>query len=477
MPLLSGSLSGLHLPSFSTNLVSTAALTDAMVTTTTHGGQRVSICTCTRTGRHLATFTRRPGSSLYTLTTKPPQTLIWHHHLGHPSLPRLRGMHSRLLVSGLPRSLPPLPPPLHRGAAARRSSLLLVSPDDSYPADSPHGHGILQSFTLPASPQKNGIADRRIGLVIEVARTSMIHAAATSFLWPFVVRYVAHQLNLWPRVSLPETLLTLRWMGKFGGSGALFYHPILLRALPSKDVMFDESVPFYHLFPYLIVPLPLLPLFLAPGPPPVDPLPPQGRAPSCVSHVDPLPLAEPVEVAVESGATRGAGSGGCAPTRAEPGGAEPEGAEPGCAESEGAESGGAEPRCTASAGGPGGTLPRLSHQREPLSSQLLREWFALRTRLRSGAAGRGGPAAGETGDRGAIATSPIAGGNGAGGARATIPRGAGVTARAGGPGVAGAAGPGGARTRGTGAAGAGGVGGTGPRVPGAGGTGAGDPGA
>ncbi|CAI7729713.1 unnamed protein product [Closterium sp. NIES-54] len=46
----SGSLSGLHLPSFSTNLVSTAALLDAMVTTTTLGGQRVSICTCTRTG-------------------------------------------------------------------------------------------------------------------------------------------------------------------------------------------------------------------------------------------------------------------------------------------------------------------------------------------------------------------------------------------------------------------------------------------
>ncbi|CAI7771054.1 unnamed protein product [Closterium sp. NIES-54] len=108
---------------------------DAMVTTTTPGGQRVSICTCTRTGRHLATFTRRPGSSMYTLSTEPSQvaasaqvsasgqvaascscrllshqTLLWHHRLGHPSLPRLRGMHSRLLVSGLPRSLPPLPP-------------------------------------------------------------------------------------------------------------------------------------------------------------------------------------------------------------------------------------------------------------------------------------------------------------------------------------------------------------------------------
>ncbi|CAI7744859.1 unnamed protein product, partial [Closterium sp. NIES-53] len=38
------------------------------------------------------------------------QTLLWHHRLGHPSLPHLRGMASRVLVSGLPRSLPPLPP-------------------------------------------------------------------------------------------------------------------------------------------------------------------------------------------------------------------------------------------------------------------------------------------------------------------------------------------------------------------------------
>ncbi|CAI7851963.1 unnamed protein product, partial [Closterium sp. NIES-54] len=106
-----------------------------MVTTTTPRGQRVSICTCTQTGRHLATFTCRLGSSPYTLATEPPQvapsaqvsalgpvappclcrllshkTLLWHHRLGHPSLPRLRDMHSRLLVSGLPRSLPPLPP-------------------------------------------------------------------------------------------------------------------------------------------------------------------------------------------------------------------------------------------------------------------------------------------------------------------------------------------------------------------------------
>ncbi|CAI7812298.1 unnamed protein product, partial [Closterium sp. NIES-54] len=78
------------------------------------------------------------------------------------------------------------------------------------------GEGILQSFTLPASPQQNGIAERRIGLVMEVVRTSMIHAAAPHFMWPFAVRYAAHQLNLWPRVSLPKTSPTLRWTGEVG---------------------------------------------------------------------------------------------------------------------------------------------------------------------------------------------------------------------------------------------------------------------
>ncbi|CAI7760200.1 unnamed protein product [Closterium sp. NIES-54] len=68
----SGLLSGLHLPSFSTNLVSGAHLQDAWVDQFTPGGQRVTHCTCSRTGRHLAMFTRRPGSSLYTLTTASP---------------------------------------------------------------------------------------------------------------------------------------------------------------------------------------------------------------------------------------------------------------------------------------------------------------------------------------------------------------------------------------------------------------------
>ncbi|CAI7842374.1 unnamed protein product, partial [Closterium sp. NIES-54] len=332
---------------FSTNLVSGADLQDQGVDQFTPASQRVTHCTCARTGRHLATFTRRPGSSLYTLSTESPpvpasgqvaassqvfaaasgsgpesapcscrllshQTLLWHHRLGHPSLPRLRGMASRVLVSGLPRSLPPLPPgpaptcvpcvegrqraaphspefppreaplqTLHmdawgparfRGQGHERYFLLVVDDyscyttvfalhskgdvtevlidwiraarlqlRESFGSDflvlrlhSDRGgefssarlgafcraQGIRQTFTLPASPQQNGIAERRIGMVMDVARTSMIHAAAPHFLWPFAVQYAAHQLNLQPRVSLPETSPTLRWTGKVGDASA-----------------------------------------------------------------------------------------------------------------------------------------------------------------------------------------------------------------------------------------------------------------
>ncbi|CAI7752259.1 unnamed protein product [Closterium sp. NIES-54] len=103
--------------------------------------------------------------------------------------------------------------------------------------------------------------------------------------------------------------------------GWQFYHPTSRSVFPSQDVMFDESVPFYRLFPYRSAPPPPLPLILDPCSPLVDLLPPQGPAPSGVSHVDPLPGTMPVEVAGGSRAARGVASGGV-----EPGGAESEGA-------------------------------------------------------------------------------------------------------------------------------------------------------
>ncbi|CAI7816846.1 unnamed protein product, partial [Closterium sp. NIES-53] len=389
----SGSLSGLHLPSFSTKLVSGADLQDQWVDKFTPGGQRVTHCTCSRTGRHLATFTRALGSSLYTLTTVSPQvaasasasgqlappcpcralshqTLLWHHRLGHPSVQRLRSMHCRVLISGLPRVLPPLPPSpaprlpcvegrqraaphsssfppteaplqtLHldvwgparvRGQGHERYFLLVVDdytryttvfplrtkgevPDvlipwiraarlqlrerfrTDFPVLRQHSdrggkfssdllaafcaeHGICQTFTLPASPQQNGVAERRIGLVMEVARTSMIHVAAPHFLWPFVVRLAMRHVS---------------------GSGAL----VPLSAIPLRT----SSPP--TLFP--VFSLALVAVTGDSGPAAGDP-------------------------------ASGAASGGAEPGGAEPGGAEPGDAEPGREESRGAEPGGTEP--------------------------------------------------------------------------------------------------------------------------------------
>ncbi|CAI7875535.1 unnamed protein product, partial [Closterium sp. NIES-53] len=303
----------------------------------------------------------------------------------------------------------------------------------------------------------------------------------------------ARSSTVLPCPAVPSSSLPGPHLPSF--STNLFYHPTSRRVFPSQDVAFNESVPFYCLFPCRSAPLPPPPLFLAPGPPPVNSLPPQGPSPSGVSQVDPLPGTVPLEVAVDLGAGSGGAepggaepgggerrgaepegaepggaeyegveSGGAEPGGAEPGGVEPGGAEPGSAEpggteregvepvgveSEGAESGGAEPRGSASARGLAGALPRLSPRQEPLSPQQLSEWFAQRTRFRSGGAGAGGFAAG---------------GTGAGGAGVVILGGVRVTS--------GAGGTGGARTRGTGAAGAGGVGGAGAGDHGAGGVGA-----
>ncbi|CAI7735308.1 unnamed protein product [Closterium sp. NIES-53] len=553
----------------------------------TPASQRVTHCTDARTGRHLATFSRRPGSSLYTLTVESPptaasgpvaasgqvlaavsrsgpesapcscrllshETLLWHHRLGHPSLPRLRSMASRVLVSGLPPSLPPLPsgpgpscvpcvegrlratphsshfPPtvaplqtLHmdvwgpapvRGQGYERYFLLVV--DDysryttvlplrskgavtevlidwirearlqlrkSFGSDFPvlrlhsdrggefssrllrdycRARGIRQTFTLLDSPQQNGIAERRIGMVMDVARTSMIHAAAPHFLWPFAVRYAAHQINLHPRVSSPETSPALLWTGKVGDASAFrvwgsrafvrdlsadklspraapcvflgfptdapgwqFYHPSSRRVLSSQDVRFDESVPFYRLFPYRTPSLPPPPDFLVPVPPPVDPLPPPVPAPSGVSQVDAV---APVEVTGDSGAAAGAepwgaDCGGAVRGGAEPGGATAGGAGPEGATAEGAEPGGAEPGGAvpgdAGSGGAGsgaaepGVSPPAASRREPLSPQELREWFARRWRRAAESGGAAGAGAGASSTvEGAGAAGPGAAG-------------------------------------------------------------------
>ncbi|CAI7831089.1 unnamed protein product [Closterium sp. NIES-54] len=580
----SSSLSGLHLPTFLTNLVSNAAIQDVWVDTFIPGGQSVVICQVAASIQVSASGQLAASCSCRVLSH---QTLLWHHHLGHPSLPRLRGMHSRLLVSGLPKSLPSLPcspatpflpcvegrqraaphsskfPPttaplqtLHMDAdvsgvlilwirANRRQLRERFSRDfqvlrlhsdrggefsSDLLAEFCRDEGIIQSFTLPASPQKNGIAERRIGLIMEVARTSMIHAAAPHFLWPFAVRYAAHQLNLSPRVSELETSPTLWWTGKVGDAsvfriwGALslvrdakasklssrtlhcvflgfptdappwqFYHPRSRRVFSSQDVIVDKS----------------------------------GRAPSGVSQVDPPPLVEPLEIssvssgpgeggdlavddtaatrssprletppgfpprpslpppqpaAVDSGAqtagvepggaeTEGEGSRGVATGGAATGGASSGGAATGGAATGGAYSGGpASPSGGGAVGDPAGGSPGGGGY-DPAGAGASCPGGTAGAGGTGGTAGSAGGAAGAGGTRGAA---------GARGAGATSPRGA-TSARGAGPtssgGTSGARGAGDAA--GAGGAGAGGTGGAraaGPGGAGNGGAGAAGPG-
>ncbi|CAI7745245.1 unnamed protein product, partial [Closterium sp. NIES-53] len=432
---------------------------------------------CVESGVFAAASGSGPESAPCSCRLLSHQTLLLHHRLGHPSLPRLRGMASRVLgheryfllvVDDYSRDTTVFPL-RSKGDVVEvlidwiRAARLQLR--ESFGSDFPvlrlhsdrggefssarlgafcRAQSIRQTFTLPASPQQNGIAERRIGM------------------------YAAHQLNLQPRVSLPETSPTLRWTGKVGDASAFrvwgsqafvrdlsadklspravpcvflgfppdapgwqFYHPTSRHVLSFQDITFDESVPFYRLFPYHTAPLPPPPLFLAPLPPPVNPLPPQGSAPSGVSQVDAV---EPVEVAVDSGAAGGA----------EPGGAESGGAESAGAESGGAESGGPEPGGTGSGGAElgGAESARVasrspSSRRELLSPQELREWFARRW---SRAAGAGGPLVGPgpggarpgitravgTGGAAAAAGVGSAGASGAAGAGATEGVGAGV---------------------------------------------------
>ncbi|CAI7863441.1 unnamed protein product, partial [Closterium sp. NIES-54] len=303
------------------------------------------------------------------------------------------------------------------------------------------------TLTLLSAPDPIRLADPSGGPV--VARTSTVLPCPAVPSGSLSVLHIpSFSTNLVSTAALQDAMVTTTTPGgqrvsictctQTGRHLATFTHRpgsslYTLATEPHRDVTFDESVPFYRLFPYRSAPPPPPPLFLAPGPPPL------------LAHCAARGAASGgVELGVAE--SEGAGSGGAKPGGEEPGGVEPAsvepgGVEPGGAESEGAESGGAEPQGAALFGGPASASPSLSPQQ-------LREWFVWRARLRSGATGAGG----------------------AGAARAG---GTGVTDGAGGTGGTAIIGPRGARTRGAGGAGAGGAGGAGAGAvdPGAGGTG------
>ncbi|CAI7858647.1 unnamed protein product [Closterium sp. NIES-54] len=214
--------------------------------------------------------------------------------------------------------------------------------------------------------------------------------------------------------------------------------------------------------------MPLPPLALVTDPSLVAPLPPQGRAPSGVSQVDPSPLVEPVEVSSD---TSGPAEGGdptpaatvtprCSARLAVPPGFPPRPSSPplqpvtvdsgaagggatGGADSGGAGYGGAEcPLGIGGTAGAGAGGPSMSRQ-EALSLERLCEWAVQWGSPGGGASRLRAGGAGTTGAGGAGAAG--AGGSATGGTRFASAASHARTARAGGAGTTGA-------TRGSGGA-------------------------
>ncbi|CAI7861442.1 unnamed protein product [Closterium sp. NIES-53] len=392
-------------------------------------------------------------------------TVLWHHRMGHSSISHLCAISSQRLVLGLPRVLPLLPPSLappcgpsvegrlratpHSSSlcpatkpfetlhldvwgpashpSPKRESFFLVVVDDysRYTTMFPLAKNSDETSTLirwlltSADTRSRCVSclhSNRGGLVMEIARTSMTHARAPHFLWPYAVLYAAHQLNLWSRVSRPVVSPTSLWTGspcaasRFRVLGCLalvrdtsadkilprsvpcvflgfpedssdytFYHPPLRRFFDSRDIRFDESVPYCVMYPCRGLPVPPPSLFLTSAPPlapPVQPSPPGLAVSDPVGagfHGKDLRMASSrgAGVGAKSVFVRGPGSGG-AGVGAEPvtagdsslreagvSGAVPWGATPGGAPSAGPGEPGTDPITSSGAGSGGGATGSL----------------------------------------------------------------------------------------------------------------------
>ncbi|CAI7894783.1 unnamed protein product [Closterium sp. NIES-53] len=148
--------------------------------------------------------------------------------------------------------------------------------------------GIRQTFTLPDSPQQNGVAEGRNRILVQIARCLLTHASAPPSLWGYAMLHAVALHNLHPHPHHTHTTPAKLWTGQkpsvrplrvwgctsyvllnsqarraAGGKLApktitcmylghnsdspdyLFLHPTTNKLYRSRDVFFDESHPFY----------------------------------------------------------------------------------------------------------------------------------------------------------------------------------------------------------------------------------------
>ncbi|CAI7880173.1 unnamed protein product, partial [Closterium sp. NIES-53] len=136
-----------------------------------------------------------------------------------------------------------------------------------------HEQGIRQSRTLPESPQQNGVAECRIGLQ-EVSPTSLCSESPSAASRFCVWGCLALVRDTSADKILPRAVSCVFLGFLEDSSDYTFYHPPLHRFFDSRDVRFDEFVPYYVRYPCRGLPVPPAPLFLTSAPPLAPPIQP-----------------------------------------------------------------------------------------------------------------------------------------------------------------------------------------------------------
>ncbi|CAI7837476.1 unnamed protein product [Closterium sp. NIES-53] len=187
--------------------------------------------------------------------------------------------------------------------------------------------GIHQTFTLPDSPQQNGVAESRNRILVQIARCLLTHASAPPSLWGYAILHAAALHNLHPHPHHTHTTPAELWTGQkpsvsplrvLGCTSYVLLNSQARHAAGSKlapktitrDVFFDESHPFYP--SSIVSPSPpppslswadfdSLPSATTPSPPLPAPStvsdPPSPASPSSTTQSPPLlPAPEPISL-------------------------------------------------------------------------------------------------------------------------------------------------------------------------------------
>ncbi|GKD54343.1 putative RNA-directed DNA polymerase [Tanacetum coccineum] len=74
-------------------------------------------------------------------------------------------------------------------------------------------HGIINQYTMPGTPQQNGVAERRNRTLMDMVRSMLANSNLPEFLWTEALKTAVHILNRVPSKSVPKTPYEI-WTGR-----------------------------------------------------------------------------------------------------------------------------------------------------------------------------------------------------------------------------------------------------------------------